>query len=139
MTTAVREKYRTILTERLPHVIRTRKEYDERRAELSAFMLEENELEESGRHLDEACGDYLDLLVALIADYDRRHVRISKATPIEVLHELMEAREMKQADLARFTSSSGTASEIYHGKRPISVSLARKLAQHFNVSVAVFI
>lgn len=140
MTTAVREKkYRKILNEHVPHVIREREDYYRQRAELSAFMVKENELEERGQGLDEALSEYVDLLAALVADYDRRHATISKATPLAVLLELMEAHEMKQADLARFTGSSGTASEIYNGKRSISVSLARKLARHFNVSVAAFI
>lgn len=130
MTHAVCEAYGAILKEKVPHAIRTRRDYARYRAEVHSLMIAAR---------NEAQSQYLDLLVTLIQAYERAYVKVPKATPLQVLHELMEARGMKQTDLVKFTGSSGTASEIYHGKRGISANLAKKLAQHFNVSVAVFL
>ena len=131
MTQAVSDAYGTILKERVPRTIRARADYDEYHAEVTSLMQEER--------LDAARLQYLNLLVTLIEAYERQHVRVLKAKPLDVLHELMDARGMKQADLVPFTGSSGTASEIYNGKRKIGPNLAKKLGRHFNVSFAVFL
>jgi HTH-type transcriptional regulator/antitoxin HigA len=46
---------------------------------------------------------------------------------------------MKQADLVSKVGSSGVVSEIVHGKRSISKTEAKALAEIFRVSPAVFI
>jgi len=51
----------------------------------------------------------------------------------------MNAHKMKQADLGTLVGSSGTASEIYNGKREISKALAKSLGQHFNVDYRLFL
>jgi len=133
MTNAVCEEYGTLLAEKLPRRIAGATDYAKYRAEISGLL----EVED----LDEAWSAYLELIVALVEAYERETVKLPEATPLDVLHELMEARGMKQAEFARlFTNnSSGLASEICNGGRAISKDLAKKLAHHFNVSVAVFI
>ena len=131
MTSVASKMYAQLLKDRTPHAIRNRKGYNEAREELRALMLAER--------LTPAETDYLDLLSTLMEAYEREHVRIPRGSPLEVLRELMAAREMKQADLARLVGSSGTASEIYHGKREISKTLAKKLGKYFNVEYSLFL
>ncbi len=50
----------------------------------------------------------------------------------------MKANGLKQTDLAEIVSQ-GTLSNILRGKREISKQLAKKLAEHFGVNVAVFL
>jgi HTH-type transcriptional regulator / antitoxin HigA len=83
--------------------------------------------------------EYLDLLATLVEAYEREQVKISKGSLLDVLHELMDARDMKQADFAKLVGSSGTASEIYHGKCEISKALAKKLGEHFSVEYTLFL
>ncbi len=130
MTQAVSEAYIAILRDKVPHAIRSRKDYERYRAEVRELMTVDR---------NRAQSEYLNLIVTLIEAYEHQNVKIPIATPLEVMRELMDARGMKQADLAKLVGSSGTASEIYNGKRGISVALAKKLAAHFNVSVAVFL
>jgi HTH-type transcriptional regulator/antitoxin HigA len=131
MTNAVCEAYGKLLKEKTPHAIRNRKEYDEARNELRVLMLEERLAPEER--------EYLDLLSTLVEAYEREHVRIRKGSSLDILHELMDARDMKQVGLAKLVGSSGTASEIYNGKREISKMLAKKLGTYFRVDYTLFL
>ena len=57
----------------------------------------------------------------------------------EFLKYLMEENGLKQSDLLHIFGSSGIASEVVNGKRAISKTQAKKLAEHFKVSVELFI
>ena len=131
MTSAVYKAYGRLLKEKTPHIIRNHTEYLEARNELRALMVE-NRLAPEER-------EYLELLATLLEAYERQNVKLRRSSPLEVLHELMDARNMKQTDLARLVGSSGTASEIYHGKREISKMLAKKLGKHFGVEYTLFL
>lgn len=50
----------------------------------------------------------------------------------------MEARRLAQKDLWRVFGSKGITSEVVHGKRSISKTQARKLADFFRVSADQF-
>jgi HTH-type transcriptional regulator/antitoxin HigA len=128
--TTVPKGYSALLKTRVPRPIRSGKDYEARLAEVSELMAVDRGPAES---------EYLALLGVLVAAYETEHVKLPKATPLQILHELMNARGMRQADLAKLIGSSGTASEIYTGKRRISIGVARKLAQHFSVSAGLFV
>ena len=51
----------------------------------------------------------------------------------------MEARNLTQKDLWKLFGSKGIASEVVHGKRSISKTLAKKLARFFHVGAELFI
>jgi HTH-type transcriptional regulator/antitoxin HigA len=81
----------------------------------------------------------LDLLVALVEDFEDKHYQLKQATPHEILIELMAERNLKQKDLLAIFKSKGITSEVINGKRSISKAQAKELAQFFNVSPAVFL
>lgn len=81
----------------------------------------------------------LRLLVTLIQDFEEKYYHPQDATPLEVLHHLMEARELKPRDLWELFGSKGITSEVLNGKRSISKTQARKLADFFHVSADLFI
>ena len=81
----------------------------------------------------------LKLLVRLIEDFEERFYRPSEATPLEVLQHLMEARGIKQSQLWEVFGSKGIASEVLNGKRGISKTHARALANYFHVPAELFI
>jgi HTH-type transcriptional regulator/antitoxin HigA len=83
--------------------------------------------------------ELLDLLVVLIERFDSDRYSLSAASPVEVLRELMEARAMKLADLAALIGSKGVASEILSGKRGLSKTNIKRLAEHFSVSSELFL
>jgi len=81
----------------------------------------------------------LKLLARLVEDFEQRFYRPSDATPLEVLHHLMEARDVKQSQLWNVFGSKGIASEVLNGKRGISKTHARALANYFNVPADLFV
>jgi HTH-type transcriptional regulator/antitoxin HigA len=83
--------------------------------------------------------DYLETLVLLIEDYDRRHRPDNvEPDPIAILRHLMEASEMTVSELGLILGSKGNASEILSGKRSLSKSHIAKLAQRFAVDAGLF-
>jgi HTH-type transcriptional regulator/antitoxin HigA len=131
VTTLDEKSYGQLLRRTLPHVIRTEEECVRLTNELmhlderDDLTLEEKELAE--------------LLTVLIDDYEERRYPIAKARPQQVLKHLMEARNLTQKDLWKIFGSKGITSEVFHGKRSISKTQAKKLAQFFHVSAELFI
>jgi HTH-type transcriptional regulator/antitoxin HigA len=80
-----------------------------------------------------------ELLTVLIDDYEDRRYPIRKSSPQQTLHHLVEARNLTQKDLWKPFGSKGIASEVFHGKRAISKTHAKKLARFFRVSAELFI
>ena len=81
----------------------------------------------------------LKLLARLIEDFEVRYYRPRDATPLQVLQHLMESRDAKQSHLWEVFGSKGIASEVLNGKRGMSKTHARALADYFHVPAALFI
>lgn len=81
----------------------------------------------------------LKLFARLIEDFEQRYYHPREATPLQVLQHLMEARGVKQTHLWEVFGSKGIASEVINGKRGISKTQARALANYFHVSADLFI
>jgi HTH-type transcriptional regulator/antitoxin HigA len=79
--------------------------------------------------------DYLDTLTLLVERYDDEHYQmpLAQKTPAETLKYLMEQSGMGVADLGRVIGSQPAASMVLHGRRELSKSQIRKLADHFKV------
>ena len=81
----------------------------------------------------------LETLAILVESYEDEHYPMPDVPPNEVLKFLMEENDLKQSDLMHIFGSSGIASEVVNGKRSISKTQAKKLAEFFKVSVELFI
>jgi len=81
----------------------------------------------------------LKLFARLIEDFEQRFYHPEEAAPLEVLQHLMEARGVKQNHLWEVFGSKGIASEVLNGKRGISKTQARSLANYFHVPADLFI
>ncbi len=123
--------YRALLGRALPHVIRT----DEECERLTKELLRLDERERPSPEENEIA----ELLTVLIDAYEERRYPIPMAGPRQTLQHLMEARKLTQKDLWRLFGSKGIASEVFHGKRSISKTQAKKLAEFFHVNVGLFI
>ena len=75
---------------------------------------------------------------ALVWKYEQEKHAIEPAEPKDALRFLMDARNLKQEDLAAIVPQSNL-SAILAGKRKISATLASKLGKFFGVSPAVFV
>jgi len=116
-------------------VIRSQKEYDATLAVIHKIAAKgENTLTR-----DES--DYLDSLEILIERYDDEHYRMpdDKRTPLERLQHAMKESDMSTADLGRLLGNRGLASQILLGRRQLSKTHIRTLADHFHVSADYFL
>jgi HTH-type transcriptional regulator/antitoxin HigA len=85
--------------------------------------------------------DYLDTLTMLVEAYDQEHYDMDTGQhdPLTMLKYLMQESGMTQAALGRLLGNRALASLILHGRRQLSKSHIRKLANHFKVSPALFL
>ena len=81
----------------------------------------------------------LDLMTTLVESFEEKNYPIPDALPHEALQELMRSRGLKQRDLLHIFGSDGIASEVVNGKRNISRTHAKALAEYFHVPVDLFI
>jgi HTH-type transcriptional regulator / antitoxin HigA len=124
--------YGRLLRKALPRPIRTEKE-NERYLRIVEHLMD------LGERMTPEQRELMDLLVTLIERFEAERYSLGAASPVEVLRELMEARGMKLAGLAVLIGSKGVASEILNGKRGLSKTNIRRLAEHFHVSPEVFL
>ena len=125
-------RYRRLLSRTMPVLIET----EEENARILAIV---ERLMQKGEKLSAEEEKLLKLLARLVEDFEERFYRPSKATPLEILHHLMEARGIKQSQLWEVFGSKGVASEVLNGKRGISKTQARALANCFHVSADLFV
>jgi HTH-type transcriptional regulator/antitoxin HigA len=125
-------RYRRLLSQTMPVIIETEEE--------NARMLTIVErLMKKGEDLSAEEEKLLKLLARLIEDFEQRYYEPSEAEPLEVLLHLMEARGIKPSQLWDVFGSKGVASEVLNGKRGISKTHARALANFFHVPADLFV
>ena len=116
----------------LPTIIKTEEENDR------AIMIVKGLLAK-GDKLSSEENALLELLGKLMADFEVKFYQPREASPNEVLLELMNARGLKQKDLAEVLGSKSRVSEVISGKREITKTQAKAIANFFNVSAELFI
>jgi len=128
-----RKKYTQLLSQTQPARITNDIEYGRLLAATERLM------DKAEEELSPEESTLLDLLVTLLDQYEEQRYPIAPASPHDVLHHLMEARGLTHKDVWPLFGSKGVASEVLNGKRAISKVQAKKLAEFFHVSPAVFI
>lgn len=123
--------YGKLLAEYQPQVITSESQYDSMLADAEKLIGNKNRSPEQTA--------LLNILVRLIEEYESKNYPMGKPSPHAILQHLMEARELKQADLVGIIGSKGVVSEVVNGKRAISKSQAKALGEFFHVSAELFI
>lgn len=83
-------------------------------------------------------GKELDLLLVLIKDYEDKHIFLPDLDPIEVIKLKMEERGLKAKDLEPFIGTKGHVSSILSGRRALTLNMAKKLKDYFQLPAEVF-
>ena len=125
-------KYQKLLAESLPVLIRTEEEYGRLLSAMEVLM------EKPEEQITEEEGRLLELLAMVLEEYEDRVQPLPKTKPYKMLTHLLEERNLKPSDLWDVLPKS-RVSEILNGKRGISKSQAKQLAQLFRVPVEVFL
>jgi HTH-type transcriptional regulator / antitoxin HigA len=135
MTTQVKindVKYAKLLSDVLPRVIASDTDYSYFEAKFKILIRKNN------RTIEEDL--IFELLANLLEDYEKRTLEpLEPTSPIQTLKFLMEAGNLKQADMVEFFGSQGNVSQVLAGKREISRNAAENLGKRFNLSPIVFL
>jgi|GEM_PF-6972938 HTH-type transcriptional regulator/antitoxin HigA len=104
-------------------------------------MREIEELAICGKARTRAETEYYRILCALVADYERSVGvdRWPKLDAVDALRELMQLKNVTQAQVAKALGDRAAASSILNRRRQISKAQARKLAELLRVDAGVFI
>ncbi|MEO8596816.1 MAG: transcriptional regulator [Candidatus Solibacter sp.] len=132
MATLTETAYGKLLSAARPRVIKTDAENERAIAKLEA-------LDTLGRKLTGEEAELAELLTLLIQRFEETRYPLSNATPLDALRELMEVRDIRQRDLIPIFGASSVASDVLNGKRGISKTHARKLADFFHAPLSLFI
>jgi HTH-type transcriptional regulator / antitoxin HigA len=124
--------YARLLSRVLPRVIETEEENQRVIAELER-------LDTRGRPLTREEEKLADLMTLLVRQFESERYPLDHAEPVEALRILMEARGLRQRDLIPVFGASSVVSDVLNGKRSISKTHARKLAETLHVPVSIFV
>jgi HTH-type transcriptional regulator/antitoxin HigA len=123
--------YGKLLAKSLPRLIRTEAEHQR----ATAMLLELDERERISA--EEAA--LSEVLTLLIEDYEEKYHPLPQVPPNESLRALMEDRGLKHKDIWPVLGNKGAATEVLSGRRSISKSQAKRLAEFLRVPVELFI
>ena len=130
-TTEIRETvYAELLAKSLPRPIRT----DTERARFAETLLALDDREDLSPE-EEALAEVLTLL---IEDYEEKNHPLPRVSPNESLNALMEERGLKHRDIWPVLGNKGAATEVLSGRRSISKTQAKRLAEFFHVPIDLF-
>ena len=128
------KKYGSLLGKSRPRLIRNDREFDRLAAELEAL----DAIEEQRRLFAEE-RELQALLAHLCIEYEDRTVEPPASTPLDALKFLMEQNGLRPVDMVDVFGSRAVASQVLSGRREISKTHARRLAERFRLSVEAFI
>jgi HTH-type transcriptional regulator/antitoxin HigA len=77
--------------------------------------------------------EIVEVLVVLVDKYEDEHFPIEAPTPIEAIKFRMEQLGLHNADLAKMIGQRSRVSEILNAKRPLSITMVRRLHRALNI------
>jgi HTH-type transcriptional regulator/antitoxin HigA len=83
--------------------------------------------------------DELALLLVLVKDYEDKHITLPEVNPIEFIKLKMEEKGLKPKDLEPIIGSKGHVSSILSGRREITLKMAQRLKDYFQLPATIFL
>ena len=83
--------------------------------------------------------DELEVLVTLVEAYEAKHWPIEAPDPISALEHVMDARGLRQKDLADLIGSQSHASEVLNRRRPLTLAMIRTLSAEWGIPAEVLV
>lgn len=112
------------------HLLKTKKDYEQALARI-------DELFDAKPGTKEA--DELELLVALVELYEQKLYHIDPPTPIDAIKFRMEQEGLTNSDMVEYLGSKSKVSEVFSGKRGLSLTMIRKLSSELDIPADVLI
>lgn len=113
-----------------PKIIRTEGEYQEALAYLESLM----ESQPGSPQAEE-----LELFAYLVENYEKEHFPLDLPDPISAIEFRMEQQGLTRKDLQKYLGSQSKVSEVMSGKRPLSLSMIRKLHEGLGIPAEVLL
>jgi HTH-type transcriptional regulator/antitoxin HigA len=128
----VNPTYKELLNEFVPRPIKSTADYLEIQDEVDR-LLDKGDLSPDEQ-------DYLDLLGALIMDYEERTEDEAdyELRGVELIKGLMELHDLKQKDLVPIFKTKSIVSAVLNGKRQLTIEHINKLSAFFHVPHGLF-
>jgi HTH-type transcriptional regulator / antitoxin HigA len=114
------------------HPIHTEADYKVTLKEISTLM-------ESDPDVGSPDGDRLDILVTLVQAYEAKHLPITAPDPVEAIKFRMDQSGLSVKDLEPMIGKSNRVYEILNRKRPLTLTMIRKLHQSLGIPANVLI
>lgn len=83
--------------------------------------------------------DELEVLVTLVADYEQRHHPVLPPDPIEAIRFRIDQLGLSRRDLEPMLGTRARVSEVLSGKRPLTLTMIRRLRAGLGVPADVLI
>ena len=84
-------------------------------------------------------GDRLDMLITLVDAWEDKHEPIGPPDPIEAIKLRMEEQDLTRKDMETYLGSRQRVSDILNRKRPLSLTIIRKLNRGLGIPAEVLI
>lgn len=81
----------------------------------------------------------LALLLLLVKDYEDKHIQLPEIELIDIIKIKMKERGMKAKDLEPIIGSKGHISSILSGRREITLKMAQRLKEFFQLPAELFL
>ncbi|MDQ3111978.1 MAG: helix-turn-helix domain-containing protein [Bacteroidota bacterium] len=81
-------------------------------------------------------GDEAELLALIIKDYEDRVFPIEVPDPIEAIKYRMEQEGLSKKDLAKILGYKSRVSDIFSGRRKLTLDMVRNLHEKLNIPLA---
>lgn len=112
------------------NIIKTEKEYEKALKEIDNLLdAKENSSE----------AEKLEILSMLVEDYENKHYKIEAPDPIEAINFRVEQLGLSRKDLEKSIGSRSKVSEILNKRRPLTLSMIRKLHKNLNIQADILI
>lgn len=126
------DKYRDLLDQYQPKLIRNEEENEKALAVLEELMHRNNRSPEED--------ELYELLIILIEKFEQEYYSPGKASqPDSMLRFLMDQRNIKESDLVSILGSQEIVSKVLNGQQEISKAQAQALGEFFRVDCGLFI
>ena len=84
-------------------------------------------------------GDRVDMLITLVDAWEDKHEPIGPPDPIEAIKLRMEEQDLTRKDMETYLGSRQRVSDILNRKRPLSLTMIRKLSRGLGIPAEVLI
>jgi HTH-type transcriptional regulator/antitoxin HigA len=113
-------------------VIKTRKEHTAALARV--YQLMQAEPRPGSAELEE-----LELLSLVVAAYEDKHLPVPPPDPIEAIKFRIDQLALKESDLGKVLGSRQRRSDIFSGRRKLSLNMIRSLHEHLRIPAEILI